>query len=272
MIILIISNYNFLLSQNNLSNKLNAENLIFIKGGKFKIGDINGEEDEKPVHKVKVYDFYISKYEITNYEFAEFLNSEGNKIENNTLWIDTSANWNDLKCRISKLDNKYIVEYGFENYPVNFVSWYGANAYCNWKGGRLPTEAEWEYSAKAFCIKNKTIKKSNYNDYAWYKSNSKRELKAVGLKKPNALGIYDMLGNMWEWCSDWYGAEYYKLKEKKNPKGVELSDYKVIKGGSWANDETMLRISNRNGRKPNINKVNIGFRIVFDKNITNFKN
>jgi len=230
--------------------------LVFIEAGKLKIGNKKGETDEKPAHKVKLSAFYISKYEITNAEFVVFLNSNGNKIENNSLWINTKGKWNNISCRITEKNNKFIIEKGFENYPVNFVSWYGASAYCKWKGGRLPTEAEWEYAANNIT--------EDIDKYAWYKSNANRNLYAVGQKKPNKFGLYDMQGNQWEWCADWYRPDYYKKKEKKNPQCKEKADFKVIKGGSWANNKSMLRISNRNARKPNSNKVNIGFRIVYD--------
>jgi len=267
-LLIFISVNNIILSQKNNLKKTDS-NLIFIEAGKFKIGSKNGEKDEKPAHKVKLSDFYISKYEITNAEYVIFLNSEGNKLENNTLWINTKGKWNNITCRITKKDNKFIVEKGFGNYPVNFVSWYGANAYCKWKGGRLPTEAEWEYAAYGgtpvkTCgrMSKKHANNINIDSLAWYKSNSKRNLYPVGLKIPNKLGIYDMQGSLWEWCADWYNEDYYKKKEKKNPKCTKKADFKVIKGGSWANDKKMLRISNRNGRNPNSNKVNIGFRIV----------
>jgi len=249
-----LMNYIIVGQKNNFYNT--DSSLVFIEAGKFRIGNRKGENDEKPVHKVKISAFYISKYEITNAEFVEFLNSKGNRIENNSLWIDTKGRWNNIKCRIIEREKSFFVESGYESYPVNFVSWYGANAYCKWKCGRLPTEAEWEYAAKN--------NSKNINKYAWCKSNSNQNLSAIGQKMPNERGIYDMQGNLWEWCVDWYNAEYYKKKERKNPKCTKKADFKVLKGGSWANKKPMLRVSNRNARNPNSNRVNIGFRIVYD--------
>jgi len=237
-------------------------NLVFIKGKAFKMGDNNGENDEKPAHRVKLSDFYIGKYELSNNEFAVFLNEKGNKYETHAYWINLEGKWRTLKCRIYKKDNKYLVEKGYENHPVNFVNWYGANAYCKWKGGRLPTEAEWEYVAATgsdISIDNNTI-----DQIAWYADNSNNKIHKTGSKKPNKLGIHDLQGSLWEWCSDWYDTGYYAKSKRKNPINTNKADYKVIRGGSWANNKTMMQVTNRNAINPGINKINLGFRIVYD--------
>jgi len=237
--------------------------LVFVKGGTFKMGSKTGEEDELPVHKVKLSDFYIGKYEVTNGEFVVFLNEKGNQYEDHALWIKPEGKWRNLKCRIYEKDSAFFVEKGYEQYPVNFVNWYGANEYCKWKGGRLPTEAEWEYAA----IGGKDAKRGiplPVEKKAWYSVNSNNKIHKVGTKKPNVLGIYDMQGSLWEWCAEWYDAKYYELSDRKNPLNKIKSDYRVIRGGSWANDEKMLCITNRNAIKPKINKINLGFRIVYD--------
>jgi len=241
--------------------------LVFVKGGVFKMGSTNGEKDEIPVHRVKISDFFIGKYEVSNIEFVQFLNKKGNKYENHAYWINTSGKWRNLKCRIFENNNVFFVEIGYENHPVNFVSWYGANEYCKWKGGRLPTEAEWEYAAKGGVETRHALSLQppdyNINNFVWYSANSNNKINQIGTKKPNVLGIYDMLGSLWEWSSDWYDAEYYSKSKRKNPQNIIKADYKVMRGGSWANDKTMLRISNRNAVNPNSNKINLGFRIVF---------
>ncbi len=247
---------------NVLSKVIEDSTLVFVKGGTFKMGSKLGEKDELPVHKVKISDFYIGKHEVTNSEFVEFLNEKGNIYEHNSYWINVKGHWRDLKCNIYQKNNYFFVEQGYENYPVNYVNWYGANAYCKWKGGRLPTEAEWEYASTNY--KNNANNR-NIDEIAWYSVNSDNKIQQVGAKKPNAFGIYDMQGNLWEWCSDWYNAEYYAKSKRKNPQNLVKADYKVMRGGSWANDKTMLRISNRNAVKPNTNKINLGFRIVYEK-------
>jgi len=107
-------------------NLSNDSTLVFVKSGKCYLGDKKGEPDEKPEKRIKISSFYIGKYEVTNSEFAAFLNSEGNQFEENAIWIDLDSKWNDLKCKIQQKNNKFIVDSGFEEYPVNFVSWYGA--------------------------------------------------------------------------------------------------------------------------------------------------
>jgi len=124
-----------------------------------------------------------------------------------------------------------------------------------------------QYAAKGGRLAKKKILKSvenNLDDYAWYYSNSEEKWHKKGQKKANLLGIYDMSGNLWEWCGDFYNPSYYKIRAKQNPKKAEKGDYRVIRGGSWTNKEEMMRISNRNGVIPAINKINIGFRIVYD--------
>ncbi len=237
--------------------------LVFIEGGKFKMGNKNGSEDEKPVHSVKLDDFYISKFEVTNQQFAEFLNAKGNQVENNSFWLLTSGKWREQNCRIHLEDSVYKVEVGFENYPVTYVSWYGANAYCKWKGGRLPTEAEWEYVAKGG-KKSLDLSYLNLINYAVFSENSENKVNRVGTKQPNLLNIYDLYGNLAEWTNDWYSPEYYNKKEKNNPKGVIISDMKVTRGGSWYNSSETINSTNRKGASPNLNNITIGFRIVYD--------
>ncbi len=243
--------------------------IIFVKGGSFKMGKKEGEKDEIPVHKVKLSDFYIGKYEVTNKEFVQFLNEKGNQYKDHAYWINTKGKWRDLICRIFEENNTFKVEKGYENHPVNFVNWYGANAYCKWKGGRLPTEAEWEYAAKGGYVKthgHNSLQSpdNNIGDFAWFSANSSNKIHQIGTKKPNILGIYDMQGSLSEWCSDWYDVQYYSKSKRKNPVNIINADYKVLRGGSWANDKAMLRITNRNALNPNVNKINLGFRIAFD--------
>lgn len=236
--------------------------LAFIEGGKFRMGNKQGESDENPVHTVILDDFYIGKYEVTNSQFAEFLNENGNKVEHNSIWILLSGNWRDEKCRIYFEDSVFKVEEGYENYPVTFVNWNGADAYCKWKGGRLPTEAEWEYVAKGGNLKNDSSE-FFLDEFAVYKNNSEDKPAQVGSKKASVLGIYDLFGNMTEWTTDWYNENYYKTSVKENPQCSETGDMKVIRGGSWYNSSEMISATNRRGAAPNFNNITIGFRIAY---------
>jgi len=242
-------------------------NLVFVEGGCMKMGDKHGESDELPVKRIKINSFYMAKYEVSNAEFVKFLNVKGNQYNAHSIWIDLSGKWENLKCRIYEKDGKFFVEEGYENYPVNYVNWYAADAYCKWKGGRLPTEAEWEFAAKNGKKKRKKDLKKIADStelFAWYIENSSSRWHASGLKKTNMLGLYDIYGNLWEWCSDFYNKDYYKTRSKRNPQGPEKGDFKVIRGGSWTDKKQTLRISNRNAINPNANKINVGFRIVYD--------
>jgi formylglycine-generating enzyme required for sulfatase activity len=127
--------------------------MVRIPGGTFRMGSNNGNDEEKPVHRVTVSDFYMGKYEVTNAQYCAFLNEKGNQSQDTVAWLDTDGSWGDEYCRIYAEGDIFKVEKGYENYPVIYVSWYGAKAYCDWlsektgKKYRLPTEAEWEYAA-----------------------------------------------------------------------------------------------------------------------------
>ena len=254
--------------------------LILINGGKFKIGNKNGDDDEKPEKKIFIDTFYIGKYEVTNYQYCEFLNSVKPDASEERKFINLKGSFKDIKCRIYLKNGVYFTEKGFENFPVNFVSWFGADAYCRFAGGRLPTEAEWEYAAKggklSFFGKIKRqylyAGSNNPDETAWFRKNSDNRLHKVGLKKPNKRGIYDMSGNVGEWCADWYAPDYYKTAPVQNPRGPENGRMKVHRGGSWYNTPKMLRITNRRASKPVTQNAVIGFRTAKDANISKIKN
>lgn len=229
---------------------------VFVEGGKFKMGS-KKSADEMPVHKVKVNSFYILNHEVTNAEFVRFLNIYGNKFEGNAPWIRLTGRWRKEKCHIYLKDSVFYVEKGYEDYPVTFVSWWGAEHYAEWIGGRLPTEAEWEYLANKM-LQNMT---EDISSYAWFKENSGYTLHKIKTKKP-LMGIYDLFGNMSEWCYDWYSKDYYSKKIKNNPKGPKKGRQKVNRGLSWASEQKSFYISNRRAVIPAENNITIGFRVV----------
>ena len=241
------------------------DNMIFVKGGSFQMGSNNGDSDEKPIHTVTVSDFYIGKYEVTNREYIEFLNAKGvssNGSYSGTEYIDMD----DEDCAIGYRNGKFYFKGSSyandEDCSVIEVTWYGADAYCKWKGGRLPTEAEWEYAARGGIKSNgyKYSGSNNCGDVAWYYNNSGSKTHPVGQKMPNELGIYDMSGNVWEWCSDWYYSNYYSKSPNSNPKGPTSGTYRVWRGGSWNDEASYYRVANRYYNFPGDSGYIFGFR------------
>ncbi len=223
------------------------EGFVSVEGGTFQMGSNDGYSDEKPVHSVTVSDFYMGKYEVTFNEYDAFCNATGKDKPN------------DLGR-------------GRSNRPVMSVSWFDAVEYCNWRsrkenltpcytingnkvtcnfsanGYRLPTEAEWEFAAKGGNL-SRGYKYSGSNsagDVGWYRGNSGSEAHPVGQKQANELGLYDMSGNVWEWCWDWYDSNYYSSSPSTNPKGASSGKYRVLRSGSWHDDDVgRLRTTTR---------------------------
>ncbi len=229
---------------------------VTVEGGNFIMGSPEGygKENEHPQHQVTLSTFKISKYEITNAQFANFLTTinKGNHPKY-VVWRNydyTSILWDEM---IIKDGNLYKVVKGKEDYPV-LVEYHHAKAFAEWVGGRLPTEAEWEYSAKGG-NKSKNYKYSgsnNLDDVAWQDA-----LHPIGRKKANELGIYDMTGNATEWCSDWY--DKYTSKAQINPKGSLFNGHPVIRGG-----DRKLDIYHITWRDYGEVDYSYGFRVVID--------
>ena len=215
-----------------------TENMVLIPAGEFTMGS-NDYDDEKPVHKVYLDAYYIDKYEVTFADYDKFCEATGREKPKDENW-------------------------GRENMPVINVSWDDASAYAKWAGKRLPTEAEWENAARAgstgkYCFGND---ESELGGYCWYSKNSNSKTHPVGTKKPNKWGIYDMAGNVWEWCADWYDSQYYNARAGKNPQGPVIGTHKVLRGGAWYCDEQQVRVANRYYALPDAESYNVGFRCV----------
>ena len=246
---------------------------ILVNGGTFMMGSPNGVSDEHPQHSVTLSSFRISKYEITNQQYAEYLNAisaSSNGSIGGVVYIYISSRF----CQISHNGSSFVVNAGKENYPVIVVSWYGAKAYCEYYGGRLPTEAEWEFAARGSNSSNGyTYSGSNIIDeVVWYWDNSTnpdnpmisgRGTHIVGRKNANELGLHDMSGNVWEWCNDWYDSYYYSSSPNNDPQGPSTGTHRVIRGGSWRSDAFHCRVAYRTAFHPNGASIDLGFRPVF---------
>ena len=229
------------------------EGMVLIDAGEFRMGSNSGSSNEKPVHSVYVDAFYMDEYEVTNAEYAEFLNAKGKHAEAGKEWYYMGYQLS----RIEYVSRKYQVKGGYENHPVTFVSWYGAMAYAEWKGKRLPTEAEWEKAARGSLSGQKypwgnaiDSNRANYNRHV-------NDTTVVGKYAANGYGLYDMSGNVWEWCLDEYIANFYAISPSQNPlsgansiqwlldnyTGVNTSH--VLRGGSWDIDANGVRCARR---------------------------
>ena len=240
------------------STKIDESDLVFVEGGTFDMGSPagKGDGDERPQHKVTLSSYKISKYEITIEQYAKFLTAKGNQVENGSKWYQGSD--------FDQQGSTFKAKKGRERLPIRFVTWEGARAYANWVGGRVPTEAEWEYAARGGKKSRGYIYSgsNNIDEVAWYVGNSGQRLHAVGEKKPNELGIYDMSGNAWEWTADFYGA--YTKESKVNPKGVAKASRHVRRGASAFCTPHNCRSANRSSREAHLIRHNMGFRVVFD--------
>ncbi len=252
--------------------------LIGVHGSAYSRGSNVGNEDEMPSHLVTVGSFFIGKYEITNAQFCQFLNDY-----NSETVIDSTfkgqpilyESKNNADWSVKKVGKEWAPAKGKEDFPVINITRYGANEFCNWlsiktnKKFRLPTEAEWEFAAKGGrnCANYTFSGSNNAFDVAWYddSNGAKKQVagtKKTGLKNKNELGIYDMSGNVAEWCTDWYSEVFYKHNKQDNPKGPNTGTQKVIRGGSWNYGSIYGKTNVRYFKAPDSYGNFIGFRVV----------
>jgi formylglycine-generating enzyme len=248
--------------------------MVFVPAGEFKMGSDSGESDEQPVHSVHLDEFYIDKYEVTNLKYAAYLNEALADGEIGIVGMGTSVTKDGKKlidleadgsyCQISYDGGTFVVDSGKENYPVIEVTWYGADAYAKHYGKRLPSEAEWEYAARggSLSLGYTYSGSNNVGDVAWYSSNSNGHTYPVGQKQANELGMYDMSGNVVEWCADWYSIGYYSSSPTNNPQGPASGTYRVLRGGSWYVSAYWIRCASRQPTAPSSNYYHTGFRCV----------
>jgi sulfatase modifying factor 1 len=238
------------------NQKINGMDFVFIPGDEFDMGDVfgDGKKNEKPVHKVRLDDFYLGQYQVTFDQFDKFCKATGRELPADEGW-------------------------GRGRRPVINVTWFDASDFCRWIAGqagkaiRLPTEAEWEYAAreggkKVLFGNGKDMLdplEINFNSLDWksYHSASgisRNKTTPVGSFEPNSLGLYDMTGNVWEWCLDLYDEHYYEKSPEQNPPGPDYGTFRIIRGGSYFDPPYDLRCTMRHANNPVLSYSTYGFR------------
>ena len=234
-------------STTGLSAELNKliNNMVYVSGGTFIMGGTSeqgseAESDEKPTHNVTLSSYYICKYEVTQALWRAVMGSNPSYFKGDNLPVE-SVSWNDCQTFINRLN-----------------SYTGRNF-------RLPTEAEWEFAARGGNYsRHYKYSGSNYiGDVAWYGDNSGNRTHPVGTKQANELGLYDMSGNVWEWCSDWYGS--YSSYSQSNPTGPNSGSYRVLRGGCWYSFARYCRSSFRFCGTPGDGHDFLGLRLVLSQ-------
>lgn len=211
--------------------------MVYVDGGTFEMGSSSGDSDERPVHSVTLSSYYIGETEVTQELWQAVMGSNPSSFTGNQRPVER-VSWNDCQEFIEKLNTLTGEKF------------------------RLPTEAEWEYAARGG-NKSKGYEyagSDNLGDVAWYSDNSESCTHEVKGKLPNELGLYDMSGNVWEWCSDWYGA--YSSGAQVDPAGPATGSSRVVRGGSWGNDAAYCRVLNRSRNSPAGTFDDYGVRFV----------
>ncbi len=234
-----------------------SDKMVFVEGGTFQMGSTSGDSDEKPIHTVLLDDYYIGKYEVTQKEWKELMINNPSCFIGDDLPVE-GVSWYDAV----EFCNKKSKQEGL----IPCYSGIGLNISCNYSssGYRLPTEAEWEYAARGGkkSLNYNRSGSNNINIVAWYDGNSGYKTHKVGTKKPNELGIYDMSGNVWEWCNDWYKSNYYLKSSGINPRGPSSDKYRVVRGDGFNGSPFGCRVAFRRHTDPDNCFGEHGFRIV----------
>jgi len=238
--------------------------MVLIPAGGFQMGSNDGMRNEKPVHIVYLDAFYIDKYEVTNAQYRQFVRATGHKEPEGNVY-EAGKRRRAFKPWADKRFNG-------GNQPVVCVSWEDAKAYCKWAGKRLPTEAEWEKAARGALVgkkypwgdKRPDGMKCNFantsNNSEENISDAYKYVAPVGSFAPNGYGLYEMAGNVSEWCADWFDPGYYTFSPKQNPTGPDSGQERILRGGSWIFDYYSTGVACRDAANPLSASTFTGFR------------
>lgn len=240
-----------------------ATEMMIIPGGDFFRGSNQGGRDESPRHLVHLNPFALDAHPVTNEQYVRFLEVMGGEKDGNN---------NDMirlrDSRIKRSAGKLNIESGYSKHPVVGITWYGALAYAKWIGKRLPTEAEWEIASfggveDSLYPTGQDIERSQANFFS-------SDTTAVMSYPPNAYGLYDLAGNVYEWCNDWYDFHYYNVsvQEPTNPTGPLQGVYRVLRGGCWKSLKEDMRCAHRHRNNPGTMNGTSGFRCAADVSIS----
>lgn len=243
--------------ENQTSASRSVSDMVRIPAGEFTMGSEADDPDAQPVHQVQLHAFAISRYEVTNAQYAHFLNGTHGSTDRCAGHVCLDTKLENPQSHILSRQGRYVVETGYEDHPVTNVSWYGAKAYCEHVGMRLPTEAEWEKAARG----------TDGRRYPWGDVADPTRLNAAHRRGETApvgsypegvspYGVHEMAGNVWEWTADWYtaypGSSYANAFFGKK--------YKVVRGGSWNHPDSDARAAHRDLAHPARRIHVVGFR------------
>lgn len=224
------------------TDSITGMEFVYVKGGCYQMGDTfgGGYPEEKP-HEVCVGDFWLGKYEVTQSEWEKLMSANQSSSKKGPRYPVENVSWDDAQVFIKKRNSQSGLNY------------------------RLPTEAEWEFAARSGGNKENwagTSDDSSFTEYAWHDKNSGNTTHEVGTRKPNGLGLYDMSGNVFEWCGDWYDENYYNSSPRDNPAGPQIGSMRAIRGGSWNIYRRNVRASYRYRGSSNFRRNDLGFRLA----------
>lgn len=275
--------------------------MVKVKAGTFTMGDADnysayyneGNTYDITPHEVTLtHDFYMSKYEVTNAQYCQFLNNYPHAVQGTGAGAYAQANaGTSVTCFKETVDlsgkklitgsdktityngSKWVPVAGYESHPVTAVNWHGAVAFCHWVGGRLPSEAEWEYASRAggtgsnsMGTGDEEVTADNLEDYEWFLDNAGATAHGIGKKLPNAWNLYDMNGNVAEWCYDWYNENFYTTSAAVDPVNITPGAKRVARGGYLKKESEFCRPAYRFNCDIDVAPAELGFRVVFPTN------